>query len=158
MNFMEKTIASHCLSCLTVKEASNFMAGEKNYFDAKRMAEKTSRFEMRDILVADKDYVYPTLENFKRSFDKWLALQKHDVRHLNSLYDMRNATWEKVYDVLDEWEVFAELPKNKYVAEAINHKRKEYFALLDLKNRITKAMSRARSRISRAHSKGEDLK
>lgn len=90
-DFMERTIESHALPLYSLHDAKNLLR-EPDYFEAKRIAAKGSYFESLGILVADKNYVYPPQSAFVKSFEKWLALQKHDVEAVNSLYEWRKAT------------------------------------------------------------------
>ncbi len=89
--FMERTIESHALPLYTWDGAKELLR-EPNYFEAKRIATQSNRFERMGILVADEQYVYPPQSAFVKSFEKWLAIQKHDVNAVNSLYEWRKAT------------------------------------------------------------------
>lgn len=88
--FMRRTIESHALQMWPLQAAANLLR-EPNYFEAKRMAARGSYFEHMDVLVSDSDYVYPPQSAFVKSFEKWLAIQKHDVKAVNSLHEWRKA-------------------------------------------------------------------
>lgn len=91
-DFMERTIASHWLQRLPLINAGAYVPGrEENFFEAKRLAENTTYFERMGFIVSDDSFIYPPAESFKKSFDKWLALQKHDVKAVNSLREWAKA-------------------------------------------------------------------
>lgn len=102
-DFMELTILAHELRCLTFDEAKHFTPSrEVSYFEAKELAQTSPYFERQNILVADDCYANPPLEAFKKSFEKWLALQEHDVKAGNSLYLRQKEVERKQRELSDE--------------------------------------------------------
>ena len=82
-DFMARTIKAHNLFVANLATVSNLVSERLNVWE---MAE-THFFERRDIII--RDFVSGTVD---KSFEKWLAIQKHDVKAVNSLYEWRQAT------------------------------------------------------------------
>ena len=156
--FMERTIAAHCLQCLPLDMAAHFVPScEPSYFDAKEYAENTNYFERDDFLVADDNYRYPPLKSFERSFKKWLAIQKHDVNAVNSLYEWRQAINRRLYELGDEIYELKELRKKitppalqTRCDEALKRKDEEADALFQLKCRLGISMDKIRREKAKA--------
>jgi len=152
--FMERTIAAHCLQCVTLDTAARFVS---SYFDAEEYAKNTNYFERDNILVADDDYRYPPLESFVKSFKKWLAIQKHDVNAVNSLYEWRQAIDKRLCELEDEIYELEELRKKitppalqMCCDEALKRKDEEADALLRLKCRLGMSMDKIRREKAKA--------
>lgn len=146
--FMRRTIESHALPMLTLYDASNLLR-EPNYFEAKRIAARGSYFESMDILVSDNNFVRPPQSAFVKSFDKWLAIQKHDVNAVNSLYEWRKAvriaeiqTEEDIYDM----EQLALSPALQiHVEKMLARKRDEAAKLTTLRHELEDAIERVKA-------------
>lgn len=122
------------------------------YPDTKRaryLRDTTNWFERRDKLVSENDYIYPPLKAFEKSFDKWLALQEHDVEAVNSLHE-----WKKeldyrrlaLYDETDGLEEMAMISVTKpYVESALARKESELREVVQLMCDIDKAIEKVRS-------------
>lgn len=102
LDFMKLTIDAHNLQVWNLGDAANLLPGEGSYQRAKKFAETTNYFERKDVLIPDKNYVYPPLSSLAKSFEKWLALQEHDVRAVNSLYQWRRAVELAHYELTDQ--------------------------------------------------------
>lgn len=152
-DFMERTIKAHCLSPISLKEARSFLPAraEENYFEACRLAATTDYFERSDCIVSDgndypiyellkKSLGYMTPESLKKSFDKWLAIQKHDVKAVNSLHEWAKALelaelelGEDIYDL----EQMALSPALRiHVDKVLARKEAEHEQLMLLRHRI----------------------
>ena len=156
--FMERTIAAHCLQCVTLDTAAHFVPSrEPSYFDAKEYAENTNYFERENILVADDNYFNPPLKSFVKSFKKWLAIQKHDVNAVNSLYEAGVAIDKRLYELEDEIYELKELRKKitppalqTRCDEEIKRKDEEADALFRLKCRLGISMDKIRREKAKA--------
>ena len=148
-SFMERTIDAHGLTLIPLHDAADFMPGERNYFDAKNLARNTTYFEQKDILVSEDDFVYPPIESFAASFEKWLAIQKHDVQAVNSLHEWKETIAQRLielYDERDDLEAikYSALATSKYVDGLIERKWNEYCGLMKLKSDIESAIKKIR--------------
>lgn len=156
--FMERTIAAHCLQCLPLDMAAHFVPSrEPSYFDAKEYAENTNYFERDNILVADDNYFYPPLKSFVKSFKKWLAIQKHDVNAVNSLYEWRQAINKRLCELSDEIYELEELRKKITPAalqmrcdEALKRKDEEADALHRLESDLGMSIDKIRREKAKA--------
>ena len=146
--FMTRTIESHALPMLTLHDASNLLR-EPNYFEAKRIAARGSRFEHMNILVADSDYVYPPQSAFVKSFDKWLAIQKHDVNAVNSLHEwrrvIRNAEMQAEDDVYELEQLALSPALQIHVEKQLVQKRDEAAKLTTLRHNLEDAIERVKA-------------
>lgn len=147
-DFMARTIESHALSLQTFEDVKHLLR-EPNYFEAKRIFARGSYFESMDILVADEQYVYPPQSAFVKSFEKWLALQKHDVKAVNSLHEWRKATRiaeTEVDDDIYELEQMTLSPALQiHVDKVLARKRDEAAKLAALRHDLGDAIDRVRS-------------
>lgn len=102
-DFMELTIKAHELRCLTPDEVAHFTPSrEANFFEAKELAQTSTYFERQNILVADDCYTNAPMSAYRKSFEKWLGLQKHDVEAVNSLYLRQKEVQMRQYELMDE--------------------------------------------------------
>ena len=146
--FMERTIESHALPLYSWHDAK-YLLREPDYFEAKRIATQSNRFESMGILVADEQYVYPPQSAFVKSFEKWLAIQKHDVNAVNSLYEWRKATQiaemtadDDIYD-LEQMSLSPAL--QIHVDQVLARKRAESAKLTALRHELEDAIDTVRS-------------
>ena len=169
--FMKLTIASHKLPLLSEQDAANVapsegamwfavMRGEiekpadERAFTfssdrARYLRDRTDYFERNGDLVSENDYIYPQLRHFEKSFDKWLALQTHDVKAVNSLYQWREAVdrqiWalhEELYDLEEVAMISALKP---YVESILARKEREEWELTQLYYDIGTAIDKVRA-------------
>lgn len=146
--FMERTIESHALPLCSWHDVK-YLLREPDYFEAKRIATQSNRFESMGILVADEQYVYPPQSAFGKSFEKWLAIQKHDVNAVNSLYQWRKATRiaemtadEDIYD-LEQMSLSPAL--QIHVDQVLARKRDESAKLTALRHELEDAIERVKA-------------
>lgn len=137
--FMARTVSAHCLFIMDVYDAKALLPAcmEENYFEAKALAAKTSYFESKNVLIADDN------GNAEKSFGKWLALQKHDVRAVNSLHAWREAVNWKQSELLEDIDALEQVknPAAKgYLDATIHRKEAEYLELSKLRHELDKAM------------------
>lgn len=169
--FMKLTIASHNLPLLSEQDAAEAAPSEsamrfavlrgeiekpadKSTFlyssgRARFLRKKTDYFELKGKLVSSNDWFYPPLEAFEKSFDKWLALQTHDVKAVNSLYQWREAVdrqrdilHEELYDLEEVAMISALKP---YVESTLARKEKEDWELTQLYHDIGVAIDKVRA-------------
>lgn len=176
--FMALTIKSHVLQCYTEELAAHFAPSESamNFavlqgvfkkpctkkgclFDnrpfalasdrARFLRDNTDYFERHNELVADNDDLYPLERAFLKSFEKWLALQKHDVDRVNSLYMWRQSVEDKIhalYDDIYDLEEMAQTPAvESYVAELIARKDRECSELAQLRHDLSLAIDKVKA-------------
>lgn len=142
--FMERTVESHNLYITDLYDATHFLPNryEESYFAAEDLAKTTSYFERKGILIADG------YGDAYKSFEKWLALQKHDVARANSLYAWRQAVETKIYALHDDMydlEEMATTPAVKgYVAELIARKETECKELSQLRHDLGLAIDKVK--------------
>lgn len=158
-DFMKLTIASHSLKQMPLHEAAEYTPGfdnwrvhvgwEPSYFEAKRLASETSYFERMNILVSGDDFIYPPFESFTKSFEKWLAVQKHDISAVNSLYlwcESVKARNRELVDDMYELEKLAEIPALKgYVEATLARKEEEHRQLWQLRYDLEVAIDKVKS-------------
>ena len=146
--FMTRTIESHALQMWSLQAAANLLR-EPNYFEAKRMAARGSYFEHMNVLVSDSDYVYPPQSAFVKSFDKWLAIQKHDVNAVNSLYEwrkaVRKAEMQADEDVYDMEQLALSPTLQIHVEKMLARKRDEAAKLTTLRHDLEDTIERVKS-------------
>lgn len=149
--FMARTIESHALSLQTFNDVKNLLR-EPNYFEAERIATRGSYFESMDILVADKQYVYPPQSAFVKSFEKWLAIQEHDVKAVNSLYEWRKATRiaemtveDDIFDLYDLEQMNCSPALQICIDQTLARKHDERSKLTALRHDLEDAIDRVRS-------------
>lgn len=169
--FMKLTIASHNLPCLTEQQAAAYApSATAMFFAVKRgkiekpaeedafrfsfdraryLRDRTDYFERNGDLVSENDYIYPQLRDFEKSFDKWLALQTHDVEAVNSLYRWRKSVndqiWllhEELYDLEEAAKIEALKP---YIEPALARKEREEWELTQLYDDIGQAIDKVRA-------------
>ena len=143
--FMARTIAAHTLQTMELVDAANYVPGrERSLLDAYWYAGHTNYFERRNILVTAMPY-NPEI-NLKNSFKKWLALQKHDVRAVNSLHEWRKAIQLKECELADDIYDLEEMAMSEavapYVREVIQRKEAELRELQLLRCEIGFAIDR----------------
>lgn len=100
--FMVQAIAAHDLKVRALEGAASLLWNGATYWDAKKIAAEKPAFEAMDVLIPDDSYAYPPPESLAKSFEKWLALQKHDVKTVVSLYNWERAAERAQYEVLDK--------------------------------------------------------
>lgn len=146
--FMRRTIESHALQMWPLQAAANLLR-EPNYFEAKRIAARSSHFERMDVLVSDSDYVYPPQSAFVKSFEKWLAIQKHDVNAVNSLYEWRKAVRTAEMQADDDVYELEQLNLSPalqiHVEKQLARKRAEAAKLTTLRHAVEEAIERVKA-------------
>ena len=177
--FMALTIKSHGLQCYTEEVAAHFAPSENamNFavlqgvfkkpspsatgsfftdrpfvfaiYRARFLRDNTDYFERHNELVADTDVFYPPKRAFLKPFEKWLALQKHDVARVNSLYMWQQSVEDKIYALHDDiydLEEMAQTPAvENYVAELIARKDRECAELAQLRHDLSLAIDKVKA-------------
>ena len=138
--FMARTIESHMLRTTDLAQVTSLVSERLNAHD---MAAKTNYFERKGILI--RDIISGTVD---KSFDKWLAIQKHDVATVNSLYEWRKAvriaemqTEEDIYD-LEQLTLSPAL--QIHVEKQLARKRDEAAKLTTLRHAVEEAIERVK--------------
>lgn len=110
--FMKQTMEAHELHVWSIYDATELMPGrEPNYWDAKEFAAKTNYFERKNIIIDPENYSCPPQRVLVPSFKKWLALQKHDVKAVNSLHEHKKAVADKLTEVYCDLDELESLPE-----------------------------------------------
>ena len=138
--FMKQTMEAHELHVWSIYDATNLMPGrEPNYWDAKEFAANTNYFERKNIIIDPENYSCPPQRVLVPSFKKWLALQKHDVKAVNSLYEHKKAVTEKLYEVYGN---IGELPEvmRPFVESAIKRLEQDVLQLSQLREALSAAI------------------
>ena len=116
---------------------------------ARYLRDNTDWYEKKGYLVSENDYFYPSLKHFAKSFEKWLALQKHDVKAVNSLHEWHEAVVDKYFDVAAEiYELeTAEVPPafKAYLDAALEKKEAEFKDLIQLRGDLSKAIDKVKT-------------
>lgn len=140
-DFMKRTIESHMLRTTDLAQVTSLVSERLN---ARDMAAKTNYFERKGILI--RDFISGTVD---KSFEKWLAIQKHDVATVNSLYEWRKAVRiaeMQTADDIYELEQLAENPALKgYVEPILERKKIECQKLLSLQWELEDAIERVKA-------------
>ena len=99
-HFMTTTMKAHCLQVWSLYDARNLLWRGATYWDAKELFEQgRTLFERKDIIIDPENYAYPPKSALVPSFKKWLALQKHDINAVNSLYLYEQAVRDRIWFV-----------------------------------------------------------
>lgn len=141
--FMKQTMKAHELQVWSIYDATSLMPGrEPNYWDAKELAANTDYFERKNIIIDPENYSYPPQRVLVPSFKKWLALQKHDVKAVNSLYAHKKAVTEKLYEVYGNIGELEELPEvmRPFVESAIKRLEQDAERLRELRRTLSAAI------------------
>lgn len=108
--FMAQTIKAHNLLKLELGDAVGLIPNcDKSLSDAEWYMRNTNYFEKIGVLLTEA-YCDKNV-NLANSFDKWLALQKHDVKAVNSLYAHKKAVADKLTDAYCELHELENLPE-----------------------------------------------
>lgn len=171
--FMKLTIASHSLKLLTEKMAKELTPSENAMWFAvtrgeveepenenafvfasdrtRYLRDKTDWYERKNQLVSENDWLSPPLSTFEKSFEKWLTLQKHDVKAVNSLHEWKQSVDDKkteiTWELTDLEESMEAVPNSlgKIIAARIEAKEAEYFKLALLYWNLDKAIEKVKA-------------
>lgn len=108
--FMAQTIEAHALRKMTLGDAVGLIPNcDKSLGEAEWYMQNTNYFERSGVLLTEA-YCDPNV-TLANSFDKWLALQKHDVKAVNSLHEHKKAVADKLTDVYYDLDELESLPE-----------------------------------------------
>ena len=139
--FMAQTIEAHNLSKLGLGDAVGLIPNcDKSLSDATWYMRNTNYFEKIGVLLTEA-YCDKNV-NLANSFAKWLALQKHDVKAVNSLYEHKKAVTEKLYEVYGNIGELEELPEvmRPFVESAIKRLEQDVLQLSQLREALSAAI------------------
>ena len=153
-HFMTTTMKAHCLQVWSLYDARNLLWRGATYWDAKELFEQgRTLFERKDIIIDPENYAYPPKSALVPSFKKWLALQKHDINAVNSLYlyeqAVRDRIWfvqEGIYDLEEMLETLPESLK-PYVQAEMARLEEEELQLRLLHHELSEARDKARKSV-----------
>lgn len=107
--FMAQTIEAHNLHKMTLGDAVGLIPNcDKSLSEAERYMQSTNYFERSGVLLTEAHC--DNNVNLANSFAKWLALQNHDVKAVNSLHEHKKAVADKLTDAYCELDELENLP------------------------------------------------